>query len=105
TFDRPAYQCVRISTTSTIVNVLLPMSPPSIGGRRQRWYRRTGPGTRARPRQAREAADRGGRELPDRRDPVAREVGDRLQPVQRGDRASRVVLGQHCPGALDTHLR
>jgi len=46
TFGRPAYQCCKISVTSTIVNVLLAISgPPSGSGRKTHSARRTRSGT------------------------------------------------------------
>src|SRR5207253_6310632 len=48
TFARPAYQCSRISATSTIVNVLLAIScPPSSPDERQPQLE--GPGTKPQP--------------------------------------------------------
>src|SRR5262249_56676598 len=77
-FGRPAYQCCKISVTSTIVNVLLAISgPPSGSGRKTHSARRTRSGTSPTTPAPRENADRGSRELPDRGGSLTREFRDR----------------------------
>jgi hypothetical protein len=78
TFGRPAYQCCKISVTSTMVNVLLAISAlrPQAD---ERHTQLEGPGAEpSAPAGApREHADRRGRELPDRGSPPTREFRDR----------------------------
>ena len=84
TFGRPAYQCSRISVTSTIVNVLLAISVlrPEADERHTQLE-----GPEAEPSPAppapRENADREGRELPDRGGSLTREFRDRQHASTR----------------------
>ena len=85
---RPAaYQCSRISATSTMVNVLLaislPPSSPDEHSLSSKDQERNPPATQAGPR---ENADRGGRELPDRSAPSGREFRDRQHSRRRNSR-------------------